>query len=227
MSYNCQISFKKIAPEEVFAFQKKLKVFLVAYWKDIAKENFVFCPFIRNASGLPDKLPDIKDRVWQESECWVEKLFHFRFFYDADNQLLGVYSLPSVGTKLFDKTIIFQNSCDQDYERSEYEGIDLFEKIFDKWTSYDEERFRKEYKAVFSWDFNDEDFGEYKTEEEKLANWEYEKRSAAYREIWSLYENTLYNDDSAIYLSLISSQDMHFKRRFLYYIFNNCGGKSR
>lgn len=56
---------------------------------------------------------------------------NFVYFHQAKLLALVGYKIPEAD-KFFKKHIGFQNSCDQDYERSGWKGIKLFENIFDE-----------------------------------------------------------------------------------------------
>lgn len=220
MSDYCEVNFKEIEAEKVFAFQKELKQNLLAHWQDVAKQNFSFCPFVQEMSctidsdNIPKKLTDIKEELLEKSKYWVYRLFSYRFFYDKEKKLLGVYGLPDTVKDMFDKQIVFQDATDQDYSRSAYEGVKEFEKIYDKWISLDINDFRSEYQKVFAQNNEELDDASVLSNDEMM----YEKRSAAYKEIWSLYKNTFFDDNSAIYISMLSSWDISFIYRFLNFI---------
>ena len=46
MSYNCEISFKEINPEDVYDFLVTLRNKLVDNIENIAKDNYTYAPFV-------------------------------------------------------------------------------------------------------------------------------------------------------------------------------------
>lgn len=58
-------------------------------------------------------------------------LMRFVYFPEAKLLALNGFGWPEAD-KFFKKRIGFQNSCDQDYDRSDWKGIKFFEKIFDE-----------------------------------------------------------------------------------------------
>ena len=201
MSYGCQISFKKIPAAEVYEFLQKFKAENIAHLGDIAEDNYVFSPISRNTSIVEDDFePSLELKI--KTEEWAkENIFKFRWFYNKDLQLLGVYGVYDSVQHLFDKTVYFQNSCDQNYDRSNWEGIKLFEEIFDKWMDMSDEEVEKEYQkrdpVGYEWSkkYNEE------------IDFEYEKKTYAYEEIWNYFESTLYDDSSVVHLSLFGKYD--------------------
>lgn len=199
MSYSCTISFKKIKSDDVFNFLSEFKKANTAQLSEIAKENYFYCPFIRN--DFFDAPRDIKDIPYEEMKqaySWARDVFSFRYFYDVENQLLGVYGVPTAVEKLFDGSVYFQNSCDQNYEKSEYGGIQTFEDIFEKWMKAPNSVIYDKYKKENLSDF----FEEYTTAEEQNKMLDYYRKSFCYDEIWDKYKRTLFDDESAVYLSL-------------------------
>jgi hypothetical protein len=112
---------------------------------------------------------------------------------------------------IFDGTVSFQNSCDQDYERSHWAGIKAFEDIFDKWAAKSDAEMLKWYKEEYNCSLYD-DLDRHATPEEAAEEFaqrlDYARRSAAYKEIWGHYESTLYHDEDALYISLYGSYEI-------------------
>ncbi|MBQ8806397.1 MAG: hypothetical protein IJZ68_08090 [Bacteroidaceae bacterium] len=146
------------------------------------------------------------------ARSWARGVFQHRYTYDNERQLLCMFSVHDAVHSIFDGTVYFQNSTDQNYARSEYAGISAFEAIFDKWQSMPEADFLKWYREKNGSSFYDDyEIGCYQGEEREqryLQKMEYARSTAAYAEIWSNYESTLYNDESAVYISLYGPYDI-------------------
>lgn len=206
MSYSAQISFKNIPVSNVQSFFQKYKSFVLQHLEDIAKQEAFWLPYIRENFDIDReinyyKLRD-KDRYMSEKcDFWIHRLFQYRILYIPQLKLLSIYGVPNCCQELFDGTVYFQNSCDRDYKRKYWEGIKPFEEIYDKWanTDIDIEIIKQEY-------------------EDDDPDIEYYKRTRAYDEIWSYLEDSLYNDDEALYISLFGYYDMHIRDKF----FNFC-----
>lgn len=99
--------------------------------------------------------------------------------------------MPDALRYLFDGTVYFQNSCDQDYAREEYNHVQKFEEIYDNWMKKSTEEIYKLCKK---------DVEEWNKDEEM-----YYRRTYAYDEISTRYEDELYNDEKALYFSLFKT----------------------
>ncbi len=209
MSYSATISFKHLNLSELFEFIKSFKTVILNNLDDIAKNEYYYCPLVRanlvNYETLFD-LKIVRKDLYYESEAWFQRLFSYRWFYVKDWKLLGVYSVPKCAYSLFDGTVYFQNCCDQDYEKSDYDGIDLCENIWDKWNNEIDEVIVDKLKCN---GYKDEDI--LHTSE----SLDYYRRSFAYEEIWSYIEPSLYNENIVTYLSLFGFCDIFYKERFL------------
>ena len=202
MSYSCLISFKQMEAVDVFPFFKKLKSISVERLEQIAKENCHYCPFTRNDINIPKDFGEISREKREEAKSWaVQNVFHYRYFYDNELKLLGVYGVPTCVRDLFDKTVCFQNSCDQNYARKDWEGITVFEEIYDKWMNAPMEEVVQKYNA--QWEYNDF-LKEYGNDVENQLL--YYRQSYCYDEIWEKFEYTLY-DDNAVYMSMFGPYD--------------------
>lgn len=215
MSYSCSISFKEISAEEIMKFLVKFKHECVEKIEEIAKEECAWCPFIRKNLNIPDNAADIPKEEWKEAENWTKNsIFKFRYFYKSS--LLGVYGVPKSVRHLFDKTVYFQNSCDQDYDFEEWEGIKQFENIYKKWMTVDVDIIKEKYNKDIACGSVGNDFdSEYSDVTEKADKLIYWRKSFCYEEIWKKFEDTLYNDDDAIYLSLFGYYDVLAVNRFV------------
>ena len=96
-----------------------------------------------------------------------------------------------MGTEdFFDKTIFFQDSCEQDYEREIWEGIPAFEKIYDNAMKISDKKLTSL-----------TNFPNYFDEE---TDWDYERRVYAYDQIWKELEDKVFEDKSTLYLSVFT-----------------------
>lgn len=222
MSYSCSISFKSMEAKDVFPFLKEFKLFINEHLKEIAKENFGYCPIFRKNPFEIPQLQDVSKEEFEEAKQWVVNgVFKYRYFYDEERKLLGIYGVPSCVDELFDGSVYFQNSTDQDYTRDEYKGIKEFEEIFDHWYSMNEETFFKSYYEKYG-ESCSRDYLEdaEKGSEEYQENFEYLKRSMIYNEIWRPIADTLFDDESALYLSLYGGYDVEKKYAFIRYCYD-------
>lgn len=198
MSYSCEISFKEIDPKEVYDFLVTLKNKLIDNIENIAKDNYMYAPFVRYQHKPYTKLESYSDIECNDS--WVRQVFTYRYFYLEDCCLLGVYGLPNSVQNLFDDTIYFQNSTDQDYDLSTWKKINLFQRISEKWNNFTDDYI----------------VSALELDEDQKDDIEYFRRSGCYSEIWDTYISyTLYNDDSVVYFSCLGCYDLDFVNRFL------------
>ena len=186
MSYCCYISFKKMTSDEIILFLQLFKQKVCMSLEEIAEQYYAFCPYIG------EERKSSKDEIIHTTRTlWAHKVFTFRFFYDKERELLGVFSVPDALRYLFDGTVFFQNSCDQDYEREEYSHVQKFEEIYDNWMKKStEEIYELCKKDVEKWNKDEE---------------MYYRRTYAYDEISTRYEEELYNDEKALYFSLFKT----------------------
>lgn len=169
---------------------------------------------------LPEKYSDlvIKEEtdVFNASNNWVCNLFTFRYFYDTEYHLLGVFGVPNAVKDLFDASIEFQNSGDQDYEASHWHGVKEFEEIYGKWITKDVDEIKEIYNENYS-PFNfDKEYPDPIDASEQLA---YFRKSFAYEEIWKRYQGELYNNEDAIYFSCFSANNLFVFDKFLVHCF--------
>lgn len=204
MSYYAPISFKTIKEGELYSFFKKIKDTCKEKFDDIAKKNFHYMPSLNSCKRrVFEGASDMAKR--EADEAWVRNsIFSYRFFYIPEHNLLGVFSIPDAVTDIFDCTVHFQNSCDQDYDFEEWKGIPLFEKIADKWQHATSEEVAK---------FLGYDIEEVK--EFEASDPQYYAKTACYDEIWKYCEKYLYNEDEVVYLSLFGFYEISEKRGFV------------
>lgn len=215
MSYWCEINFKKMEEKDVIPFLRRLKKRLVFDFSEIAKDNYMYCPFVKkHLLDLPQKCSDLlieEPDVFSESDNWVRNLFTFRYFYDTEYHLLGIFGVPDSVKDLFDASIEFQDSCDQDYEASHWHGVKEFEEIYGKWITKDVGEIKEIYNEKYN-PFNfDKEYPDPIDASKHLAYW---RKSFAYEEIWKRYQGELYNDEDAIYFSCFLGSNT-FSYKFL------------
>lgn len=222
MSYWYEINFKKMEEKDVIPFLRRLKKRLVFDFSEIAKDNYIYCPFVKkHLLDLPQEYSDLVNKepdVFNASNNWACNLFTFRYFYDTEYHLLGVFGVPNAVKDLFDASIEFQNSSDQDYESSHWHGVKEFEKTYEQWITKDVDEIKKIYNEKYKPLTFDEEYPDPVKASEKLA---YYRKSFAYEEIWERYQGELYNDEAAIYFSCFSASanDFVVLYRFLSYCF--------
>ena len=213
MSYSCEICFKKLEAEDVYDFLQQFKTAVREKLANIAEDNFLWVPYIRHSCNVPENFGDVSRDKRTEAEFWAYRsIFSYRYFYDKEFKLLGMYSVPECVQDLFDGSVYFQNSCDQNYNRKEWQGIAEFEAIYDKWQSCPVKDVEKHYLEKHSRTIQEEYAGEDIDYEQTIA---YYRKTFAYKEIWNRYEASLYNEDSIVYLSLFGFYDLVHVTRFL------------
>lgn len=204
MSYSCYISFKKIECKDIYKFLQEYKKFIIEHLDEIAEEEYTWCPSVKKRIGKIDYKELTVDETDLDRE-WFCRVFKHRFFYDDEFGLLGIYGVPTVSRKLFDKTVDFQNSCDHDYDFKDLEGIPEFENIYNKCMKLTVDELKSKI------DYIDDDYIKEKGEE----GLDYYRRSSAYEEIWKRYEWSLWNDNDVIYFSLFNLwEDIALARTF-------------
>lgn len=206
MSYSCKISFKQLSGDEVYDFLVKLKEHAIANIEAIAKNNVYFSPIMRKHNC---RTPfEITRELRAETKSWAQNnIFKYRWFFDKEHQLLGVYSLQSQLRDLFDCTVHFQNSTDQNYDYSDWNGVAYFESIAAKWSTADAETVNEFYSKIH--------YGDQIENLDDPARLDYYRKSNAYAEIWDEFSHTLYDDSSIVYLTLFGSYDYEVIGKFL------------
>lgn len=205
MSYSCEIAFKTIEAEEVYSFLQKLKSLVSEKLGAIAEDNAFWLPSERQSAYK--ELPE-----WalnQLEEDWARKCFTFRYVYLPEKKILGVYGVPKQTEELFDCTVYFQNSCDQDYDFEEWNGVPIFEEIAQKWQNMSEEDLFEAAKSCYEDDFEDDS-------ECCKERSDYIRRTFCYKEIWAMFEDSLYNDEKALYISLFGSYELYIIIRYVH-----------
>jgi len=193
MSYYCEIHFKQIEAENVFDFLKEFKRCAIEKIPETAKDVAYNSPLAEEIIFGGDEI--VLDELKNKTIAWGrDSVFSYRYFYNKELKLLGIYGVDPQLTDIFDDVIAFQNSTDQDYSFDTWDKIEPFHRIADKWKNMSDD----DIKAVYMKDHTD-------TEE---FDADYYRRSYAYAQIWSLIHSTFDNDDEAIYFKLFSKMDL-------------------
>lgn len=207
MSYSCFISFKSINAEDVFPFLVNFKHECTNHLKEIAKDECSFCPHIRKHLTIPDDFVDVKTEDRKESFHWAyESVFKYKFFYNKDLHLLGMFSVPKVLYYLFDDTIHFQDSTDQDYDSDTWKNIIQFQGIYQKWMEKSDAELKKTYLKEKQEDFDEMVRTDYPTrvhspnQIKQMLN--YYRKSFCYDEIWQYFRNNLFYDEDNVFFSV-------------------------
>lgn len=195
MSYECQISFKNVPANKVYAFMQRFKAELLKKTDFIAEGNFLWMPSIRNShlyKGVDESI------IREIDKAWVHNLFKFRYFYLPEYELLGIFGVPGGFEIMFDNVTYFQNACDQDYDFDEWKGVPLFEQIANKWEKVfsDKDVFELYEKKNGKWP-EDEEF-----------DYDYRRKTFCYDEIWSYFSDFLFNDTGSVYLSIFGGYEL-------------------
>lgn len=130
---------------------------------------------------------------------------NFVYFHKAKLLALVGWNWPEAD-KFFKKNVGFQNSCDQDYDRSEWKGIKLFENIWDECAKLT---------AQEIWDSMSKIDQEFYTVEEVQENIGYKQRSIAYERIYDTLKLDAWlwgrddEDFTRFSMNAITSQELH------------------
>ena len=200
MSYSCKISFKQIEPKNIYNFLQSFKLDVLDNLQEISTHEATYSPMCRQYNMSYTKLNYEQKKI---CEGWTKNVFTYRWFYLSDYGILGVYGVPNCADNLFDNNTWFQNSCDQDYEFETWNGITLFEQIANKWSNCTPNFVLGATDVYIPEELQDE------------ITFEYAKKTCCYNEIWTLLEDTLYNDKESIYVSLFNYYDLYEIHKFL------------
>lgn len=197
MSYQCEIFFKDIPADKVYEFLQNLKTEILKRTDDICKENFLWMPSIRN----PHLYKDIPDHIVRSIDGdWVHALLKNRYFYLPKYNLLGIFGLPTALENMFDNVTYFQNGSDRDYDFEDWKGIPLFEMIAHRW------------KNIFSdadiLEIYEKHHKKLKDDELKEFDYEYQRKTLCYDEIWSHFSQFLYDDSICLYISFLGGYEL-------------------
>lgn len=202
MSYSCVISFKTIEADKLYGFFQQLKLKIIEKFPEIAKDNFIYLPSIRQKGALKGANEWAVDEI---NEKWVlDGMFRYRYFYLPRHNLLGIFGIPDEIKNMFDTTLGFQNSCEQDYDYSYWKGVPVFEELAERWRTASNEIIIAKL------------FGKIDEELDRDGNFEYWRKTFAYEAIWSLIEEYLFNDTSCVYLSIFGGYELNHIQRFIH-----------
>lgn len=223
MSYNAMISFKEIPIESVPEFISELKKASVEKAENIGEAEWPYCPLCKaHVFKENDKFEaviygdDEKERArYEKSLEWVSRIFSWRAGYDKEYGVFFLFGIPDALRYLFDSTVCFQNSCDQDYEYEDWGAIHSFQSTYDKWmempTDKVLEAIRKDLCYIYG---ENDDFVDYRMKEMDSEVISYKRREMCYKEIWSHFEPTLEDESSVVYLSMFNSlYDEHLRQK--------------
>ena len=211
MSYSCPISFKQIKGDELYSFFQKLKEATSSDegLDSLAEDNYAFSPLFKDMTKYEDGYFEkseynmVEDKMFYAIQDWAKQhIFTYRWFYDAEAGILGFYSMNKAQQKLFDNTVYFQNSCDQDYDWDVWNGIPAFETIARSFKGMNLEQLNQYRKSRQMWELDEAD------------DLEYYKKSTCYDVIWKRFEDTLYDDSKAVYLTLVGYYDFTLMNKF-------------
>ena len=142
MSYCFEMAFKKCssyakALEYASNYVYSITMTEMQY---ICKDNSYYLPFNRWSVENTDER--LIEAVKQINSYYLENLLSFRFVYFPEKKLLAIVggNYPRAD-KYFDKSIYFQNSCDQDYEVEEWGKTKYFKQVWDKIFNLTDEEF--------------------------------------------------------------------------------------
>lgn len=219
MSYGCDVSFKKVNSftemnEFISVLKEKARDPKVV--AGIVDDNKYYIPLNRPHSScyVEGELTDeLKKELWDniELEYWISHLFTFRWCYidyidSYEVGYLAMFGIPDQLLSEFDGTVYFQNSTDQDYDRTEWSGLEAFEQIYDSWFEVPPE---EAYRYYYS-DSEEEDVKNFI----ESGDYDYERKSAAYKMISEPIVDRLYDDNNSSYISFFRWHDdiMDFNR---------------
>jgi hypothetical protein len=202
MSYHATISFKTLKPNEMYAFFQKLKDRVHSNLAAIAEDEYFYMPSFRYTHLYEGCKYVIKEDA---DTAWAKGVFTMRFFYLAEHDLIGVFGVTDSVQDIFDDTIYFQNSCDQDYDFETWAKVPHFSAIADKWANTSDEEIRKKY--------NSDRYGE--MDEDEPIDCDYYRRTFAYDEIWEICEGYLWHEEQVVYLSMFGFYDFEPLNKFI------------
>lgn len=210
MSYNCTISFTHIAPEDVFTFMTDLKKACTERLEDIAKDEYGYCPFVRNSLLVERDFAKITKAQKEEAKAWAHNLFKWKFFYNQELSLFGMMGLPNALHDLFDGTVYFQDSTDQDYDEKAWKGIRVFEVLYSKYMQFSDDYVEQIYNSKRDVPFKEMMKDEHPdaTPEEIKKTLDYYRRTFCYDKIWSYLSQYLWDESATVFMSVYGAYEI-------------------
>ena len=192
MSYFCPVSFKKLKPNEIQPFLTAFKKEIINHLDEVAEEKYIYCSdFFHAFSEIDFSQREVREKM----EAWTAKLFRYRFYFEMDGALLCIFGVPKCAEHLFDSTICFQNSTDQDYDFETWDGIREFKGVAEKWRLCSDEDVAKEM-VKRDWNLDG------------VTDFDYYRKAFCYQSIFDGYvADYLYDDSIVLYLSLFGFYD--------------------
>lgn len=198
MSYGCTLSFKKLAPHEIQPFFTAFKKEIIDHLDDIAEANYTFSPCFNNS--MPFEKIEFKGEMKKEMEAWAAKSLRYQFYFEANGTLLCVFGVPDCTRNLFDATIYFQDSCNQNYDFDRWNGVPEFEEIAKRWQECGDDIVQKK--------MDEKDY-------EPDTKYDYYRKTFCYEAIFDNYvRRYLFNETVCLYLSLFGFYEFHEVQRY-------------
>lgn len=122
MSYGFNMFFIECKPENVLNTCLNIVKKIVDNPDKLIQNSLIYVPSIRY---------NIENRyAYTYNSLWLYSLFNFNFVYWEQHELLGLVgeSFGDIESN-FNKSVYFQNSCDQDYEYADWPTIKCFSDI--------------------------------------------------------------------------------------------------
>ena len=207
MSYSIDVSFKNCEREDVYNNIENFSNLIYKYRYDIIRQNGWYIPF-GELSSIYEKTQDVY-YVKIIIRKWLNHLFNHKIYYsDKIKSLCFVWN--NYACKIdeiknwFDGYVGFQDSCDQDYDYSEWQFNKTFKEYIDKVESLNDEQFKELYKEI-----NGDNFDDW-SETGKVDD--YDKRTLVYKMCYNDVSNIW---DSPIALHTPSDFDEYFDETLL------------
>lgn len=197
MSYSCTVAFKSIEPSKVFEFLTNFKKEAINHFEEIAEDEYFYHPISKDFHYNDiDEAVKNHDYMYKGADWARDYVFKYRYFYIPEYNLLGIFGPSKCMNYLFNNVSYFQNSCDQDYDFEDWNGITLFEAIANKWKNMTDEDVKK---AFYSDGWHDED---------DECDCDYYRRSYCYDEIWGIVGKYFEDESTIIYFSLFGNYEL-------------------
>jgi hypothetical protein len=223
MSYSCDFSFKALKADEIMPFLLTFKKACTKHLKEIADCEYWRFPFHNFCNK--DQLKELSIENRESARLWAHNnVFKFKYFYNSELQQLGMSGVYKPLRNLFDGTVHFQNSTDQDYSKELWGGITQFETIYDKWMGYPDNTIKAWYMRKTNMHFDEmikNDYPHYIGNEVKIKELlDYYRRTHCYDEIWFHFERYLFDDENNIFLSVYGNAERKEIMQFINYCYD-------